>query len=170
MRHFIFLAAMAGVMAFSGCTAQTAAKAPDMDKCFSVQAQLRLGKETVKAEISRRGGYMWEMAVTEPFALEGLIITADKENTTLSMCGFESGGDVTDEAVSVLRLNMDAYESTAEGECSFSENIFSGTNENGSYSLSISDGKPDVMELGGKGVMVQFGEWTELEGEEMIVY
>ncbi len=169
MRHFIFLGAMAGVLALSGCGAVNMVK-PDMDKCFSAQAEIRVGGETIKGEISRTAKYCWEMTVSEPFALEGLIITADKEGTTLSMCGFESNGDVSDEAVTVLRLIMDAYEGAVKGECDFSESCFVGTNQNGGYQLTVSsENQPDTLKISEKGVAVKLTEWEEIVFEEELI-
>lgn len=167
MRHFIFLGALTGILALSGCTAGMNIAAPDMDKCFSAQAEIRVGGETVKGEISRTGEYCWEMTVTEPFALEGMTVKADKDKTAVSMCGFESSGDVSDGAVSALRLIMEAYEGAAKGECGYSDNNFSGTNENGGYQLAITDSKqPETLKISEKSLSVSFSEWEEIVSDE----
>lgn len=169
MRHFIFLGAMAGMLTLSGCTAGVISSVPDPDRCFTAQAEIQMGGEAVRGELSRTGEYSWKMTVTEPFALEGMVISADSEDTTLSMCGFESNADISDEAVSALRLIMEAYEGAVKGECTYSENTFSGTNENGSYQLIFTDGTPETLKISEKGVMVKLSEWEEVSGEEMVI-
>lgn len=170
MRHFIFFGAMAGILALSGCTAGMNTAMPDLNKCFSAQAEIRAGGETVRGKITRTAEYCWEMTVTEPFALEGMVISADNDGTTLSMCGFESNADFSDEAVSALRLIMEAYEGAAKGGCTFGENVLSGTNENGGYEISVNSVKqPETVKISGKGVAVKLSEWEEVSGEEMVI-
>ncbi len=169
MRHFIFLGAMAGVLTLSGCTAGVISSVPDPDKCFTAQAEIQTGGETIKGELSRMGEYSWEMTVNEPFALEGLVVTADAEGTTLSMCGFESGADISHGTASVIRVIMEAYEGAVKGDCTYGENTFSGTNENGSYQLIFTGSTPETLKISEKGVMVKLSEWEEVSGEEMVI-
>ena len=165
--------AAAGIMAVSGCSSPAAASKPDIDKCFTAEAEIKIGGEVLSGNISRKSEGCWELCVTEPFALEGLTVTVDGDTTRLSMLGMEASADFSDNALSAVRLMTEAFEWAADNEC-YTENTFQGTNENGGFVITVDEGgTPTGISLSGHGIAVKLSEWTETEAqtaeEELVI-
>lgn len=167
MKRFIFCMAAAGIMAVSGCSSHIASSKPDIDKCFTAEAQIKIGGEVLSGTVSRKAEGCWELCVAEPFALEGLTVTVEGETTRLSMMGMEASADFSDNASSAVRLMAQAFEWAADnGEC-YTENTFQGTNENGGFVITVDEsGVPTGISLSGHGIAVKLSEWTEMKTEK----
>ncbi|MGN0619060.1 MAG: hypothetical protein ACI4J7_08580 [Ruminiclostridium sp.] len=177
MKRFIFpLFSLLGAgLLLSGCSApkiQTAV--PDIDKSFSAEAELSYGKDSCTVQMRRFGENSWEFCVTEPFPLEGLIITVNDGETKLTMYDMESLADVSEEAVSAARLITDAFEAAIDNRenAAASEGIItlSGQAPTCTYTLTIDEkGTPTGLTIGGRGVSAEFTKFVEMEEEAEIV-
>ena len=160
MKRFIFCTGLACVMTFSGCSAQLMTAVPDLEKSFCAEAEIKTGGEALKGKLIRKAENCWELQVAEPFALEGLTVTIENEETTFSMFGYEANTDFSEKAVSALRLIAEAYESAADNKGGFTDKKCEGTNENGSYAVIVDD-DGRVTGISAPEAAVQLSEWTE---------
>lgn len=164
MKRFIFCMAAAAMMVASGCSTPIVQAKPDIDKCFTAEAEIKIGGDVLSGSISRKDEGCWELCVTEPFPLEGLTVTVDEEGTKLSMLGMEANADFSDNASSAVRLITEAFESAADNAEGYAENAFKGTNENGGFVITVDEnGVPTGINLSGHGIAVKLSEWVEME-------
>lgn len=153
-------AALAAVMTLSACSAGIIAGKPDIDKTFTAQAKITAGSETASGQLSRTADGCWTLTVNEPFALQGLTVTLENGETTFSMLGYECKTDFSDSAVSAVKLLAEAYETAAENADGFTDGVFSGTDENGTFSVTLGEnGMPALISAGG--FSVQLSEYTD---------
>ncbi len=151
-------------MGASGCSAVIPEKQPDLDKCFSAEAEITVGGESITGLISRLSENCWELKISAPFALEGVTVTADDEGTKLIMGDFEASADTSDGTISALRLVADAFEAAADGTGAYENSILNGTASCGAYSFSFgSSGAPESLKLFEHSITVKLSEWTEIE-------
>lgn len=139
--------------------------APKLDCPFSAEAEIQFGSESCKAQIKRFSEKSWELCVTEPYALEGLIVTIRDGETTLSMYGLEGFADFSEEAVSVARLISDALDAAKEGTASKNGELttVTGDSENAHYTLTLdAAGAPSELTLSGRGISMKLMSFTEL--------
>ena len=177
MKRFIFslFSAFSAVLLLSGCSApEIKTAAPDIDKSFSAEAELSYGKDSCTVQMRRFGENSWEFCVTEPFPLEGLIITVNDGETKLTMYDMESLGDVSDEAVSAARLITDAFEAAIDNKDSAAASegkiTLSGQAPTCTYTLTLDEsGVPTGLTIGGRGVNAEFTKFVEMEEEAEIV-
>ena len=59
-------------------------KAPELDISFGADAVISYGGSECSAQIRRLSEGRWEFCVTDPYPLEGLVITVDEGKTKLS--------------------------------------------------------------------------------------
>ncbi len=162
MKRFILCTGIVLALGMTGCTAAIPNKKPDLEKSFSAEVKMKVGSEALSGCISRLGEEQWELKVSEPFALEGLTVTMDSEGTKLSMLGFEAQADFSDSALSGLKLVAEAYEKAADSVDGFVDNAFSGTNENGCYSVYLDEnGVIKGITVDDYNIEVQFSGWAE---------
>lgn len=173
MKKILCCAAAAVTMLFSGCAADITGGKPELDKTFSAEASIAIGGETVAGTLSRMSDNCWSLEVTAPHTLEGLTVTYDNGETTLSMLGFECTADFSDSAVSALKLLAEAYETAADNTGGFENGMLEYTNENGTFSVTLDEnGMPAQINAGG--VYVKLSDWTEntaqqSESDELIL-
>ena len=148
-------------MSFSACSAELAKTVkPDFDKSFTANVQIAAGGESFSGKLTRKAENCWSFAVSEPFALEGLTVTAENGETTFSFLGYECFADFSDKATSAVKLLCDAYEAAADNMESFENGFFEGTAANGAYSVILgADGTPETITAGG--ISARLSEWTE---------
>ncbi|MBP5605185.1 MAG: hypothetical protein J6X60_06550 [Ruminiclostridium sp.] len=95
---------IASVLALSSCGSGIAAKAPEHapDIPFSADAQITYNGIEMNSHIIRNGSGDWELSISEPYALEGLVLTFRNGETSLGIYGMESAADVSGNAVSMI--------------------------------------------------------------------
>lgn len=162
--------------ALCGCsTVLPGTDAPKLDQPFSAEAEIQFGSESCKAQIKRFSEKSWELCITEPYALEGLIVTIRDGETTLSMYGLEGFADFSEEAVSIAKLISDALDAAKDGTVSKNGELtaVTGDSENAHYMLTLdAAGKPSELTLSGRGVSMKLLGFAELpiseqgDGEE----
>lgn len=143
--------------------------APKLDGAFSAQAEITFGKETCKAQLRRFSSGNWELCVTEPYALEGLVVKLDSGETALSMYGLDGVADCSENAVSAARLIAEAMDAAATGSCAENSGTLtvSGEAEHSLYTLTLNDaGEPDELKLSGRNIAVRLSDYTELPVSE----
>lgn len=151
------------------------ADAPKLDQPFSAEAEIQFGSESCKAQVKRFSEKSWELCMTEPYALEGLIVTLRDGETTLSMYGLESFADFSEDAVSIAKLISDALDAAKNGTISQNGELtaVTGDSENAHYTLTLdAAGNPSELTLSGRGITVKLLSFAELpiteqdDGEE----
>lgn len=154
----------------AGCSATVpGAPAPKLDKAFSAQAEISFDGESCKAQLRRFGGDSWELCVTEPYALEGLVVSVKDGETKLSMYGLEGEADCSESAISAARLIADAMDSAAQGNCTESGGVLTvtGESEHSLYSLTLDEtGNPAELKLSGRNISVSLSDFKELPVSE----
>lgn len=146
-------------------------EAPKLDRPFAAQAQIEYGSESCKAQLKRFSEESWELCVTEPYALEGLIVTRKDGETALSLYGLEGFADFSEEAVSAAKLITDALDAARDGTLSQSGDTatVAGDSESAHYTLTLDEsGYPREMTLSGRGVSVILSDFTELPTAEQL--
>ncbi len=142
MKRLIFVVPV--IAALSACSVQGApgTRKAELDIPFSAEAEISYGSSECSVQIKRMESGWWEFAVTSPYPLEGLIITVNDGQTKLKMYDMESISDVSDNAVSMAKALVTAYDCAAEnGEAVSSGGTLtvSGTSPLGEYSLTLAD-------------------------------
>ncbi len=170
MKHLFSGALLALCMTLASCSAPiSGTEPPQLDKPFSAAAEITFGSETCKGQLRRFSGGSWELCVTEPYALEGLIVTIRDGETKLSMYGLEGFADFSDEAVSAAKLIAEALDAAPNGETSQNgkETTVSGDSENARYTLTLDEaGNPLRLTLSGRNISAMLSDFTELPVEE----
>lgn len=169
----LFLAAAISCALLSSCASGgvIGAAEPELDKPFSAQAEITFGSETCKAQLRRFSEENWELCATEPFALEGLIVTRKDGETKLSMYGLEGFADFSDNAVSAARLITGALDAASEGTVARNgnETTVSGDSENAHFTITLDEaGNPMYLNLSGRGIAVKLSDFTELPIDEQV--
>lgn len=154
----------------AGCSAAVpGAPAPKLDKSFSAQAEISFDGESCKAQLRRFDADSWELCVTEPYALEGLVVSLKDGETKLSMYGLEGEADCSESTISAARLIADAMDSAAQGNCTESGGVLTvtGESEHSLYSLTLDEsGNPAELKLSGRNVSVSLSDFKELPVSE----
>lgn len=177
MKRFIFplFCSLGAALLLSGCSApEIKTAAPDIDKSFSAEAELSYGNDSCTVQMRRFSENSWEFCVTEPFPLEGLIITVNDGETKLTMYDMESLADVSDEAVSAAKLITDAFEAAIdnrENAAASEETItLTGQAPTCTYTLTLDEsGVPTELTIGGRGVIAEFTKFVEMEEEAELI-
>ncbi len=171
-RYFLGALCISVSAALCACSAPIiGTEAPKLDRPFSAEAEIAYGNESCKAQIKRFSEKSWELCVTEPYALEGLIVTLKDGETSLSLYGLEGFADFSEEAVSAAKLITDALDAAQGGTFSKSgeTKTVTGDSENAHYTLTLDEsGNPFEMTLSGRGVSVTLSGFTEIPIEEQI--
>lgn len=169
MKKIIFCAFLS-ICLLSSCSGTTVgAPAPKLDGAFSAQAEISFGKEECKAQLRRFSSGSWELCVTEPYALEGLVVKVDDSETSLSMYGLNGEADCSESAVSAAKLIAEAMDAAVTGNCTESGGTLSisGESEHSLYTLTLNEaGEPDELKLSGRNIAVKLTEFTELPVSE----
>lgn len=156
---------LAGTILLSGCSENPLKIKPKLNETFSAETEITLGNEVFKGKLTRCAENNWELKISEPFALEGLTVTADENGTKLSMLGLEAYADLNENASSAVKLITEAYDSAITKE-KVTELVNTCTNENGTYTLLFSeDGCLSEISLPDLSLTVTFSEWSDLTAE-----
>lgn len=166
MKKRLFFCTFLSLCVFSSCSGTTiGAPTPKLDGAFSAQAEITFGKEECKAQIRRFTSGNWELCVTEPYALEGLVVKVDDGETSLSMYGLDGEADCSESAVSAAKLIAEAIDAAATGNCTENGEVLSvtGEAEHSLYTLTLNKaGEPDELKLSGRNIAVKLSDFTEL--------
>lgn len=132
------------ILAMAGCSGQSgsAAVSAPPDIAFSAEADVTYGGEDCKVQIRRLEADNWEFCVTEPYAVQGLIITVANGETRLKMYDMESIADINADAVSMARALAASYDSAAAGGAQSggqNSKTLSGSSEFGTYTITFDD-------------------------------
>lgn len=168
MKRFLFLIPLIALLTSCGSTTTAA---PDMDICFSAEADIAYGDKDCTVQMRRFSENCWEFCVTEPYALEGAVIRIEDGNTTVSMFDTEALADINGEAVSVTKLISDAVEAAIDNTSAATEKdgiiTLSGQSPSCAYTLSFgADKRPALLSMEEKGVKVEFTKFVEMEKSE----
>lgn len=171
MKRYFFGALCVSVSAaLCACSAPIiGTEMPKLDRPFSAAAEITYGNESCKAQVKRFSEESWELCITEPFALEGLIVTLKDGETSLSLYGLEGFADFSEDAVSAAKLITDALDAAQDGTLSRSgeTTTVTGDSETAHYTLTLDEsGNPYQMTLSGRGISVTLSGFTELPIEE----
>ena len=165
------ICAVPAILLMSACSAEQPVSAAVPDIAFSAQAEISYCGTDLSADVIRSGTGCWELRVTSPYALEGLVMTTDGSGTTLKMFGSESSADVSGDAVSAVRALAAVYES-AVGVSDIRAGsdggyTLSGTSELGAYTAELDSGSVPVMFSADCGnLSVKLSGFTELPPAE----
>lgn len=160
MKHLIPVL-LAGTILLSGCSENPLKIKPKLNETFTAETEITLGNETFKGRLTRCAENNWELKISEPFALEGLTITADENGTKLSMLGLEASADLNDSASSVVKLITEAYDSAITNE-KLTELVNTSTNDNGTYTLLFGeDGCLSEISLPELSLTATFSQWSD---------
>lgn len=171
-RYFFGTLCVSVSAALCACSAPIiGTETPKLDRPFSAEAEITYGNESCKAQVKRFSEENWELCITEPYALEGLIVTLKDGETSLSLYGLEGFADFSEDAVSAAKLITDALDAAKDG--TFSKNgettTITGDSENAHYTLTLDkSGNPCEMTLSGRGVSVTLSSFTEIPTEEQM--
>jgi hypothetical protein len=134
---------IAALTACSGGGAGTAL--PDLDTSFSAEAQVSYEGQECTAQIRRLERNIWEFCITDPYPVEGLVITVRGDETKLKMYDMESAADVGSNAVSMARAVVAAYEAAAGNATvvteGYSASAISGSSELGGYTVTFDENR-----------------------------
>ena len=154
----------------AGCSAAVpGAPAPKLDKAFSAQAEISFDGESCKAQLRRFGADSWELCITEPYALEGLVVSLKNGETKLTMYGLEGKADCSESTISAANLIADAMDAAAQGSCTESRGVLTvtGESEHSLYTLTLDEaGNPAELKLSGRNVSVSLSDFKELPVSE----
>ena len=163
------------ILALSACSAQSASsKASPPDIPFSAEADINYGGENCKAQIRRLEADNWEFCVTEPYPVEGLVITVSNGETKLKMYDMESIADINADAVSMAKAIALSYDTAAAGSSEVTDDKgnrkLSGTSELGTYSITLDEsGNPIALGASAGKLSAEFTKFNLLEREAEIV-
>lgn len=156
-------------MTLSGCTG-IAEKAPDINKCFSAEAEISVENEKITGRLSRLSEKSWELEISEPFALGGAVVTLDENGTKITMGDYEASADINDGTASALKFIVSAFEGAVSEGVSYENFTFSGNGSFGAYTVTVDEnGIPENISIPGEKISVSLSEWAECEEEEITV-
>lgn len=171
MKRFIFCI-LCAVLALSSCEGGGFLASPsDMDVCFNADVKIKYSGGECKAKIYRYEEDNWEFLISEPFALEGLVVTVKGDTVKTSMYGLENEETVSESAVSAAKLLSDAFEAaikdTKTADFNDGKFTFSGQSESSVYTLITNEkGVPYSLNINGSGVDAKFITFSELKNDE----
>jgi|GEM_PF-2090763 len=144
VKRFIFIVPL--IAALTACSAGSgAAAAPDLDTSFSAEAQVSYEGQECTAQIRRLERNIWEFCITDPYPVEGLVITVRGDETKLKMYDMETAADVGSNAVSMARAVVTAYEAAASDGAvvteGYSASAVSGSSELGGYTVTFDENR-----------------------------
>ena len=142
------------MLALTSCEAAGGREAVVPDIPFAADAKISYDGLDVSAHITRNGAGEWEFRVTEPYALEGVVMTVEDGKTAVSFGGMESRSDEADGTVSMAKAIADVYDAAAGTQVNASGEGYtlSGTTELGSYTINLDGaGVPELFfaDIGG---------------------
>jgi len=131
---------MPAVLALSACSGGTVGNVPpDLDQAFSAEADIVYDGQECTAQIRRMERDIWEFCITDPYPVEGLVITVRGDETKMKMYDMESAADVSGNAVSMARAVVTAYEAAADSGSvvteGYSAAAVAGSSELGAYTV-----------------------------------
>ncbi|MBQ9383247.1 MAG: hypothetical protein IJT87_03330 [Ruminiclostridium sp.] len=163
------------ILAISACSAQGAPqKASPPDISFSAEADITYGGESCKAQIRRLEADNWEFCVTEPYPVQGLVITVANGETKLKMYDMESIADINADAVSMAKAIALSYDTAASGSSDVTESgggkKLSGSSELGTYSITLDEsGNPVTLGASAGSLSASITKFAALEREAEII-
>lgn len=180
MKRFWF--AIPLIAALSACSSPIPQmRAPSLDIFFSAEAGLKYGGEECTVQMRRINADKWEFCVTDPYPLEGLIITVNDGKTALTMYDKESIADINSDAVSAAKIISEAFEAAAgSGSTSFSEvkdstdgtaYSMSGQCSFGTYTIALNeDMQPVSFAVDDRGISADITKFALIEkGDEAVI-
>lgn len=160
------------VFLLCGCTPK-ATDERTLPKCFNSNVTLEIEDMTYEALMTRFADGWWQVELTAPEAVKGLIFTISGEDTEISFKGLHFTFDTSKFPVgSVVSMATKSFDRLApltldvvKGEA----NDFASGNVDGmAYSLTLDkNGTPVSLELGDCGMKIGFADFEEIEEEEV---
>ena len=168
---------IAAVIALSSCGSGISVKAPERapDIPFSADAQISYNGIEMNSRIIRNGSGDWEFSISEPYTLEGLVLTFRNGETSLGIYGMESAADVSGNAVSMIKAAAYAYDSAvnspASAAASESGYTITGTSETGSYKIGLDKSAiPTVLTADAGELRIVFDNFLPLPPSDVQAY
>ncbi len=167
MKRLIFV--LPALLALSACSAGTiGTEPPDLDMAFSAEADISYDGQECTAQIRRMERDIWEFCITDPYPVEGLVITVRGNDTKLKMYDMESAADVSDNAVSMARAVVAAYEAAADSGSvvteGYSTSAVAGSSGLGAYTVVLDENlDPASMTSDAGRLSVSFTKFAPLE-------
>lgn len=139
-------------LCLTGCAG--AAELPDMNRCFTVTADITCGELSASAELSRIDEYEWEVLMLSPFALEGIKFRIDSDSETAYLGDMSASGA----GVSAVSSLVSAIETAISAENPACTAVETGISfDGGDFTLVVAkNGAPLSLEYGA--LSVSFGE------------
>ncbi len=168
---------IASVLALSSCGSGIAAKAPEHapDIPFSADAQITYNGIEMNSHIIRNASGDWEFSISEPYTLEGLVLTLRDGETSFSIYGMETAADFGSNAVSMIKTAAYAYDSAvnspASAAASDSGYTITGTSETGSYKIGLDKSAiPTVLTADTGDLRIVFDNFKQIEPSDVQAY
>lgn len=140
-----------------------------LPKCFSCTAAIDFDDTTYETAMSRYADGWWEVELTAPEAVKGLVFTINGDDTEISFKGLHFMFDTSKFPVgSVVSLAVKSFDRLApltldvvEGE---SNNFASGNADGMTYSITLDkNGIPLSLDLGDSGMKITFTSFEIIE-------
>lgn len=114
-RRLIAVAAAALLLTSCSDGGILAPKAPNMDKSYTMTAQVTAGESGFTADFNRKGTGIWTITLTEPYEAQGLVINYKSGAVSASMGDFSAENLTDDFAYSPISAIISAMEEAAGG-------------------------------------------------------
>ena len=171
----IFTAALAALSCLTAVTlcgcAPGATDQRTLPKCFDCTAQIEFDGMVYETAMSRLSDAWWEVELTAPEAVKGLVFSVNGEDTEISFKGLHFTFDTSKFPVgSVVSLAIKSFDRLASlsldvvsGEAT---DFASGEADGMTYSLTLDkNGTPLTLDLGDSGMKITFTSFEERQEE-----
>ena len=171
----IFTAALAALSCLTAVTlcgcAPGATDQRTLPKCFDCTAQIEFDGMVYETAMSRLSDGWWEVELTAPEAVKGLVFSVNGEDTEISFKGLHFTFDTSKFPVgSVVSLAIKSFDRLASlsldvvyGEAT---DFASGEADGMTYSLTLDkNGTPLTLDLGDSGMKITFTSFEERQEE-----
>ena len=167
MKRLFFIPLAAFMLCSCSSPIAVPVRKPDIDMSFCAKAHISYHGTGCTARMSRIEEGKWEFCVTEPYALEGLIVTVDGDSTKLSMFGMESAADVLPEAVSAAGIISSAFDEAAQASSQAVNTdgvtTLSGQSRFGGYTMTFDNElRPISLGVESRALTVELSDFSEL--------
>lgn len=156
------------IMLGAGCTPKKTAKRT-LPECFMASVEISYDDMCYEAQLKRLSDGCWNIELTAPEAVKGLVFDVAGEETEIGFKGLHFTFDTSKFPVgSVIALAVKSFDRLApmtlevtEGEAS---DFSSGEVEGMAYSLSLDkNGTPLTLDFGDSGMSIKFVSFEETE-------
>ena len=112
---FLTMFTLIAVIAFTACggTSVIAPEKLKLDKAYKFSAAIEFSEFAVKGEFERKSPNVWEVVMTEPFALEGVVLTYDNGEISATLDNIQT---TLSGELSVVNYIISAFENAVSGE------------------------------------------------------